>query len=395
VAPVVGVAPVLEQANDQSNRTGSVDGLIAYSTPESRMSHALITLDGAMWAIRDIAASADARDNVARVVGPTCVGAVPVTPDARQLACLIDTTAGVNPPICYGLCAGQALQIDALTSGGAAGWPPRVARQQVLGPESTGDEYLSPTWLSDGLHLAVSRRPPAEYEIGSGDDCRIEFYATTAVGSPLVPSARFESSDGSSCDVVALAWSPDGGTLAVLLPTALDLVPRAAFAPSAFVVPAAATPPPLFVFPLPRTIVRFSQYAEARAMAWAPDGRSVAVLTNGELQRVAIPADTATPLILPSAGTRGWIGPFAWAPDGRTLLFAFGERMQYLFTCGYTPCALSHPSNVVAGPTVSSAGAVGSALASSVERRDHAQLPQQCFICPLPPDGIYRWTPPD
>jgi dipeptidyl aminopeptidase/acylaminoacyl peptidase len=201
-------------------------------------------------------------------------------------ATLLAGRAGPTPDATTSLPLDRSL--IAIASSGVALVDP-VTGDRVLGLR-TPLETWSAAWSADGRLLAFGLRDAiwtmdvetgAERMIAAVDGCRGERWW--------------------DCE---LAWSPDGGTIAVTLDSQLMLVDIASGA----------------------VVVRLDQPgAEVRSPAWSPDGATLAFLAGATL--FTIPAASGPATVVVEESDEVWLPrDVAWSPDGGTLAWmAFPE----------------------------------------------------------------------
>jgi hypothetical protein len=318
VQPVHGLDDVLLRAAqaDLQNFQGYTRGIEGLTTYQAfGGSYALATLSPEVYALPLPDGPA------ARVKGIGCaIGSVALTADATRLACL-----GV--PDAYGNKKG--LLVAAFTPGV---WPPRATVLQDFTIEDL--DCFSPTWRPDGGALAV-----LEHSNNTGQ-CDIALLAPVMSANPRMPTfaftARFTVAGELNCEVIQLAWSSDGHTLAALAHFEVLLLepPREWL-----------TVPDILFHSLPvrRLAARRKfpsglmphGFARAHGFAWAPDGHRLVVLLEGaggdhldgeRLALLLLDGSPDTPLVPISPGEGLHLGAFTWTPDGSGLLFAYGER---------------------------------------------------------------------
>jgi hypothetical protein len=357
--------------NDYTNERGAILSLASYGVSDGT-EYLLAVLDGVLYAVPT------ANGQATSVRGTPCPGAgVALTANASQMACLgspIMDQVAQRTYGCFVVCFSEQLQIMTFT--------PTVQPQTNLKQTISDGSGLfsSPTWRPDGKVIAALEfaNPPVDNVPSPGSaSCAIALFAHTSTDSiDLVPALSLTVAGFSLCDAPQVAWAPDGQTLAVLDGQKLLLLT----APSPATI-ASATHEGQFVKRVltPRLSITLQQ--TARAMAWAPDGRSVAVLGRDEVtsrnQITQYSLDSSKPP-LTLFGPTGYLGPIAYSADGRTLFFAAGFREAYTLPLRRPPAADSsaYHSNQF-----------------SVQVPQAALHPQIC-LCPAPPAGLYAYTLP-
>jgi hypothetical protein len=363
----------LKSANsDYNDQLGAVQGIAAYQVSDTQ--HLLISIYGKLYALA-------LPNGPATVVGGiTCGhGTISLSDDASRLACLGNQPPyDSNLPKCARDCSGEQLQV--------ARYSPRSAQiemQQTL--TDTAYVFISPTWNHDGSALAA-------LEIGNAfptnGDCRIAIYSQTSPNeSRLAPALYLSASDISLCDVVQIAWSPDGQSLAVLTPQKLLLYT----APSPSQLMQAARSGHGQTLELHNHVI-IDMGQLAHAILWTSDSNSVTIVSqtsNGENEDVSrYSLGTSAPpvrlldITITVATRRTYsaaIGGITYSPDQRMLLFSFGAR-----EAGLLPDEAESNTDV---KYQTSDAISGKHTSLSIIR------PQIC-LCPYPPTGLYAYTLP-
>jgi hypothetical protein len=362
---------LLESANsDYSDQLGAVLGLATYQVKDAQ--YLLVSMYGSLYA------AALPNGPATLVGGITCGnGTISLAANASRLACLNNQPPYNSVlPSCVRYCSGEELQVANYVSTSS-----QSVAQQTL--KETAYVFVSPTWRYDGGALAV-------LEVGdaftSSGDCRIAMYSQISSNDSRIEPALYLSATGISlCDVVQIAWSPDGQSLAVLTPQELLLF--LAPSPSVLMQAARSGQRKTLALHYRRRIIMTQR---AHGILWAPDSNSVTIVSqtsdsaDDEVNRYSL--DTSTPpvklLNLSTAVPNrriysAAIGAIAYSPDRRTLLFSYGARE--------------------AGLLASDAGSISGENLPNALSGKHTSLsvfrPQVCY-CPQPPTGLYAYTLP-
>jgi hypothetical protein len=302
---------------------GVLDAILPLDTPQRPTPLAadlLVSQDGVFYTLRL------SNEHTQRVtLPPACAGVLALSDDRRTLACVGGTTQCVD---CFTVCTdcfGQ--DIEAVALDGA-----NVMRSTVLVAIQRGISFSVLSWSPDERHLAVVRR-----QGGNGGSCVLAIYADTFGGeparSPLTLTGLLSLDGAHLCDVEQIAWSPDGGAIA-LLETAYDRL-GALYLLSLAALPAGILAAPADVTPITRTLtppvaaslpsLSVDPLTAAPSMAWTPDARALAFTTDSGSRLVSL--DIATGLwhlVLDLPPKAAPIRRFAWLPDARTLALSVG-----------------------------------------------------------------------
>lgn len=192
----------------------------------------------------------------------------------------------------------------------AARWAPvdgfRVAylsggALRIVDGDGTGDRRyaaarsVAPAWRPDAAHVLAFVDATGRVTAAAVDAGR-RLWRGPRVAHPL-----------------ALAWSPGGDRLLVLTTRRLVLLDRGGRRVASRELPAGM---------------------RATSAAWAPDGRTIALVRHGataprsELVRLEATAGLREAVLLTGPGR---FGPATWAPDGRRVLLPWGDADQWLF----------------------------------------------------------------
>ncbi len=312
----------------------------------------LISQDGAFYALR-------LRDEHTQRVTlpPACAGVLALSDDRRTLACVGWTAQCVD---CFTVCTdcfGQDIEAVALDA-------TNVTRSVVLVAKHSGVSFGVLSWSPDERHLAVVRR-----EGGNEGSCALAIYTDTFGGeparSPFTLTGLLTLDGAHLCDVGQIAWSPDGGSIALIVASfdrlgALYLLSLASLPPGIFAAPTGVTPITLAIAPpVVATFPALSvdSFTATPSMAWTPDARAL-TFTTGDGSRL-VSLDLATRLwhlVLDLPRNAAPIQRFAWLPDARTLALSVGGRGTE--NCGappddlYTYAAPSPEAQPIITPTV-------------------------------------------
>lgn len=313
---------------------GVLDAILPLNAPQRPTPLAadlLISQDGAFYTLR----LGDERTQ--RVtLPPACAGVLALSDDRRTLACVGWTVGCLDCLTVCTDCFGQDIEAVALDSA-------NMARATVLVAMHSGISFGVLSWSPDERHLAVVRR-----EGGNDGSCALAIYTDTFGGeparSPFTLTGLLSLDGANLCDVRQIAWSPDGGSIALIETSfdrlgALYLLSLAALPPGILAAPTGVTPimrtltpPVVATFPA----LSVDSFTAIPSMAWTPDARALTFTAADGSRLVSL--DLATRLwhlVLELPSNAAPILRFAWLHNARTLALAVGGRGTA--NCGVPP----------------------------------------------------------
>jgi hypothetical protein len=303
---------------------GVLDAILPLNTPQRPTPLAadlLISRDGAFYTVR---LSDERTQHIALPLA--CAGVLALGDDRRTLACVGWTVGCLDCLTVCTDCFGQDIEAVALDDA-------NVTHSTVLVAPHSDISFGVLSWSPDERHLAVVRR-----EGGEDGTCALAIYTNTfggeSVNSPLTLTGLLTLDGAHLCDVRQIAWSPDGGSIA-LIETAYDrlgalyLLSLAALPPGILAAPTGVTPITRTI--TPPVVATFQALAvdpltATPFMAWTPDARALTFTTAGGARLVSLDLATGLQhLVLALPRNTVPIQRFAWLPGTRTLALSAGK----------------------------------------------------------------------